>query len=296
MPILLLIKIIFMLLNNRKAFSLIEISLVIIIIAILIAGSLNGIEMVKKAKLATAQSLTEQSVVGQIKDLTIWYETSLARSFIDSESDNGLKISTWRNINPNALITNNATQASNANQPTFFDNRFNDAIPGLYFDGNDFLNFIGTELVKSAYSVFIVEKRMSGGDLLTMIGGLTTAVNSNLILAYRSSTIITQAHYGNDIDFAVPAYSSPIVRMHSFLFNSTYGKKYWLNGGITPDKADATQTASLIAYDNAYLGRYINYFYFGDIAEIIIFKRSLTTEERISVETYLSKKYNIAIQ
>lgn len=280
----------------KKAFSLIEISLVIIIIAILIAGSLNGIEMVKKAKLATAQSLTEQSVVGQIKDLTVWYETSLQSSFIDSERDNGLKISTWKDINPNTLIPNNATQSSSANQPTFFDNRFNDAIPGLYFDGNDFLNFIGTELVKSAYSVFIVEKRMSGGALLTMIGGLTTAVNSNLILAYRNSTAITQAHYGNDIDFAVPAYSSPIVRMHSFLFNGTYGKKYWLNGGVTPDRTDATQTASLIAYNNAYLGRYIDYYYFGDIAEIIIFKRSLTSQERMSIEAYLSKKYNIAIE
>jgi prepilin-type N-terminal cleavage/methylation domain-containing protein len=285
-----------MTLNNKKAFSLIEISLVIIIIAILIAGSLNGIEMVKKAKLATAQSLTEQSVVSQIKDLSAWYETSLQRSFIDSERDNGLKISTWKDINPNALIPNNATQTTSANQPTFFDNRFNDTIPGVYFDGNDFLNFIGTELVKSAYSVFIIEKRMSGGDLLSMIGGLTTAVNSNLILAYRNSNTITQAHYGNDIDFAVPDYSSPITRMHSFLFNSTYGKKYWINGGDLPDKADATQTASLTSYDNAWLGRYYNYYYFGDIAEIIMFKRSLSSEERKAVEAYLSKKYNIAIQ
>jgi len=285
-----------MILKNKNAFSLIEISFVIIIISILIVGSLNGIEMVKKAKLTTAQSLTEQSVVGQIKNLLIWYETSLPRSFIETESDNGLKISTWRNINPDALISNNATQTVSANQPTFFDNRFNDAIPGLYFDGNDFFNFIGNELVRSSYSVFIVEKRMSSGALLTMIGGQTTAVNSNLILAYRSSTVITQAHYGNDIDFAIPAYTSPIARMHSFLFNSTYGKKYWLNGGFTPDKADATQTASLIAYDNAWLGRYIDYFYFGDIAEIIIFKRSLNSEERMSVEAYLSKKYNIAIQ
>ncbi len=280
----------------KKAFSLIEISIVLIIIAVLIIGSLNGIEIVKKAKLSTAQSLTEQSVVAQTKGLIIWYETSLSRSFLENEQDENLKISSWKNINPNLSIANEASQITNANQPTYFKNRFNDAIPALYFDGNDFMDFIGKDLIKSPYSVFIVEKRLSGGDFSTMIGGISTSTNGNLILSYRNSTTITQSHNNNDINISIPAFSSGIIRMHSFLFNNSAGKKYWLNGGDVSDGSDSSQTSFLTSYDNPWIGRYSNYFYNGDIAEIIIFKKYLSNEERKEVENYLSKKYNISIQ
>jgi hypothetical protein len=35
--------------------------------------------------------------------------------------------------------------------------------------------------------------------------------------------------------------------------------------------------------------------YEGNIAEIIIFNRALTTEERRSIESYLGKKYNLTL-
>jgi len=281
---------------NNKAYSLIEISLVITIITVLIVGAFNGMEMVRKAKLVNAQNLTEQSIVPQIPNLITWYETSLPRSFLENQRQNNAKISVWNDINPNSQYANNATQPTLANQPTLIANRFNDALAGIFFDGNDFLNFDGSKLINSGYSVFIVERRMAGNQLATMVGGATTSPNSNLILSYRSNTVITQAHYANDIDIAVPGYSSPVTRIHSFFYNRTFGKKYWLNGGINPDGASASQTTGVLAYNNAWLGRYSNYFFYGDIAEIIFYNRSLKTEERVAVESYLSKKYNVVIQ
>jgi type II secretory pathway pseudopilin PulG len=280
----------------KSAYSLIEIAIVIIIITFLMVGAMNGLDIIRKTRLINARNLTEQSVVPKIKNLITWYETCLDNSFIEGQRDDGSKISIWNDINPSRLIANNASQTTPANQPTLFFKRFNGAIPGLFFDGGDFFNYLGRDLINSSYSIFIVEKRMNGGELLTMIGGASTAVNSNLILSYRSNTAITQAHYGNDIDIAVPGYSSPVTRIHSFLFNKSFGKKYWLNGGENPDGANASQTSALIAYDNAWIGRYISYFYYGDIAEIIFYNRSLTNIERRSVENYLSQKYGIAIQ
>jgi len=281
---------------NKKAYTLIEIALVIIVISIIIAGSLNGVEMIKKARLTSAQTLTQQSVVPNIKGLLIWLETSLPQSFLESERDNGLKISVWRNINPNILSANNPSQNIAINQPTYLDNRFNDSIPGINFDGNDFLNFTGAELINSNYSIFIVEKRMSGGSFLAMIGGSNSSNNGNLLLAYRNSSTITHSHISNEINIAIPSYNSPIARIHSFLLNTTSGKKYWLNGGDNPDGSDSSQTASLVSFDNPWIGKYLDNYFFGDIAEIIIFKRALNSEERISIESYLSKKYNITIQ
>jgi type II secretory pathway pseudopilin PulG len=281
---------------NKKAYSLIEIALVIIVISIIIAGSLNGVEMIKKARLTSAQTLTQQAVIPNIKGLLVWLETSLPQSFLESERDNGLKISVWKNINPNILTANNPSQNIAINQPTYLDNRFNDSIPGINFDGNDFLNFIGSELINSNYSIFIVEKRMSAGNFLAMIGGSSTTSNGNLLLAYRNSSTVTHSHISNEINITVPSYTSPIARIHSFLLNTTSGKKYWLNGGENADGSDSSQTGSLVSFDNPWIGKYNDNYFFGDIAEIIIFKRALTSEERKSVESYLSKKYNILIQ
>lgn len=281
---------------NKKAYSLIEIALVIIVISIIIAGSLNGVEMVKKARLTSAQTLTQQAVIPNINGLLVWLETSLPQSFLESERDNGLKISVWKNINPNILTANNPSQNIAINQPTYLDNRFNDSIPGINFDGNDFLNFIGAELINSNYSFFIVEKRMSGANLLTMIGGSDYASNGNLVLAYRNSSTITHSHITNEIDVTVPSFSSPVARIHSFLLNNSNGKRYWFNGGDNPDGLDTNQKSLLSSYNNPWIGRYLDYYFNGDIAEIIIYKRSLNSEERKSVEGYLSKKYNITIQ
>jgi hypothetical protein len=281
---------------NKKAYSLIEIALVIIVISIIIAGSLNGVEMIKKARVTSAQTLTQQAIVPNIKGLWVWLETTLPQSFLESERDNGLKISVWKNINPNILISNNPNQNIAINQPTYLDNRFNDSIPGINFDGNDFLNFIASELINTGYSFFIVEKRMSGGNLLAMIGGSSTTANGNLVLAYRNSSTVTHSHISNEINITIPNYTSPVARIHSFLLNTTSGKKYWLNGGDNADGSDSSQTASLISFDNPWIGRYIDNYFYGDIAEIIIYKRALNQEERKSVESYLSKKYNILIQ
>jgi hypothetical protein len=46
-------------------------------------------------KITVAQNLTQSSPVPSIKDLSVWYETSLDKSFIDAEESDGTPITTW---------------------------------------------------------------------------------------------------------------------------------------------------------------------------------------------------------
>jgi len=69
---------------------------------------------------------------------------------------------------------------------------------------------------------------------------------------------------GSQLSLTIEAFSSVIPTIYTALFSQTAGMKYWENGGAV------------------------------DITEIIIFTRALKTEERQSIETYLSKKYGIA--
>lgn len=71
---------------NKKAFTIIEISIVILVISVMIAGVITSKSMLTKSRLANAQSLTQQSYVNEISnDLIAWYETWLEGSFIASE-------------------------------------------------------------------------------------------------------------------------------------------------------------------------------------------------------------------
>lgn len=280
----------------KKAFSLIEVSIVILIIGILISAISQGGVFINKSRLSNAQSLTQNSVVNHISDLVAWYETSLESSFpINEQNDQGF-ISTWYDNSPGAITRNNATQSANTNKPKFYENIFNGAIPGIRFDGsNDLMPFDGSAIINSSYTIFVVEQRRSSASSNYFLGGTTLSQNQNLVLGYRNNTTVTQAHFSNDMDVTIAAYSSPKPTIHTFQFDSTNGKKYWSNGGATPDATNSGQTAAITSYTGSALGRYNTGYYNGDLAEVIIFKRILKGDERQNIENYLSKKYGISI-
>ena len=83
----------------KKAFSLVEISVVVIIIGILIAGVSQGIDLYQDMKLITARSLTLNSRVNRIEDLTMWFESTSEKSFENPNPLDGDRIALWKNIN-----------------------------------------------------------------------------------------------------------------------------------------------------------------------------------------------------
>jgi len=283
--------------KSSSAFSLIEVSLVVLIISLIAAGILTTTNLIKKSRLQTAQVLTKNSPVNNISNLVAWFETSLDSSFITNEKSDGTAISTWYDNNPNAASKNNATQSTSTNRPTFTANIFNSGIPGLKFDGsNDTLPFDGSSLINSSYSIFIVEQKTSNKALNCVIGGSASVVNADLHLCYVIDDKIRFGHYSNNLDYqnSVLSYSSPKTRMHSFIFNIAVGKKYWLNGGSSATASDV-QTAAITSFAGSNIGSFVGNIYEGNIAEIIIFNRALTTEERRSIENYLGKKYNLTL-
>jgi prepilin-type N-terminal cleavage/methylation domain-containing protein len=292
--------------KKNSAFSLIELSIVILIIGILIAGVTQSSRLVKQFRIRTAQTMTQSSPVAGIKDLLLWYETSSDASFLSTEAQDNTAISAWNDISPQSAFKNNATQGTTANKPLYIENAFNGALPAIRFDGtNDFMLFDGSALIGSNYTIFVVEQIRASVNpgINPFISGTGTVTDANLHLGYRANTSITQAHFLDDMDYTTTGYNgTPISKIHTFWFSTsavTGGKKYWFNGGTnTPDQANAAQTTALINYTAASLGQHIggttNYLN-GDLAEIIIFTRALKNEERQAVETYLSKKYNIAL-
>ncbi len=147
--------------NLKKAFSLIEISIVLLIIGILISGILVGQDLILDAKIRSAQNLTKTSPVNKIPDLTLWLDVNAEQSLITTEvADRCLEkyvnyqdllgnnvICAWRDINPQKSLGSDTSKkialSINTSHPlTAMPNYVINGIgglPSLYFDGADYL-------------------------------------------------------------------------------------------------------------------------------------------------------------
>ncbi|MBL6664462.1 MAG: hypothetical protein ISQ34_01305, partial [Rickettsiales bacterium] len=270
--------------TNNRAFSMVEISMVLVLLTAIIIGILQTTTLMNDAKLSKAQTLTKRSPVKDMQGLIMWLETSLEESFILKEIENGGHISKWIDIKNNVQKPNHATQTNFNNQPTYQEQAFNDAIPGIRFNGSsDYLTFDGDYIVNSPYSIFVVEKRTSNASENYFIGGTTQSSYQNVIMGYQTNTTFLNSNHNSHLTHSVAAYSEHIERIHSFTFDMTNRKSY-LNGGSV--EASDTVSSPITGFAGASIGRYgsAHKYYQGDLAEIIIFNRALNDKDRNAVE------------
>ncbi len=288
---------------NLKAFSLVELSFSLVIIGVMIAGIVGGSVLIKKSKLATAQSLTNSSPVASTPDLKLWAETSLS-SAVKLNSSNTISTQ-WSDINPQSKIKQNLTSASATTvfATGYSEETIND-LPALNFNsGNYFLIPNSKVLTNSSYTIFLVEKPsalsgVSGDTLVYFTNGAATdsagAAATPLKLLYNytaaSSRYTTLKHSNSTLSFSYN-YQVGSVNIHTIKYNKTSNTSYyWLNGGLA---ADASGSGGNLT--NCYETYFGGGSYRGYISEFILFTRSLTDEERQDIETYLSKKYAIKL-
>ncbi len=292
--------------NNsiKTAFSLIELSIVILIIGVLIAGVVSSSKLYYKFKVQTAATLTRSSPVNGIKDLVLWYETSLDSSFDQDQNFDGNKISVWKDLNPQKIFKNNATQSSASSCsscPTFVEKGLG-GLPTLKFSGAQYLSFQGDDFISSNYTAFIVEQRTTdtlgtqtfvGSGLTGIAFGWYGSGNPN-IYQMHNRVAINNTCCG---DSTSPNKKIGVTRMHTFYFSQTDGAHYWLfdDAGTSYQNAAHTSSAKtpVSAYASPAIGASGSYYYVGNISEIIMFNRALTIEEMTAIEKYLGQKYSI---
>jgi len=137
--------------KKNKAFSLVELSVVILIIGILIAGVTQSGRLIRQIKLSTARSLTSSSDVASIRDVTAWFEATTPGVFTDvngnTDIDDKSKLRAWRDVNPQKAISDKPIMkngevyngsgvltAANNTEPKYIISGIN-GLPAVYFDG-----------------------------------------------------------------------------------------------------------------------------------------------------------------
>jgi prepilin-type N-terminal cleavage/methylation domain-containing protein len=293
--------------NKQKAFSLIELSLVILIIGILITGVVQGSRLLTKMRLNTARSITQSSDVISIPDLVFWLDATREDFLINASNSTNLNnadlIQTWRSYNPqNSLFNASFTQSTSANRPAYLEDGINN-LPTLYFDaatnatsGKTLTMSYATELNPNQFTIFVVTKPM---EATTDFGAIVMNRSEGPLYGF------TLYKSQNTPNFLLMSGNGAwdIRTLNFSTFNNSYilsglhnGSNVWLYlNGKTFDTAATTYISQSINDFRIGSANTGIYYYDGQISEIIFYGRGLKTEERQAVERYLGKKYGIKV-
>ena len=297
---------------HKNAFSLVELSMVILIIGILIAGVSQAIDLYQDSRLATARSLTKNSRVGRIPDLVSWYETTNENVFSEGTTSfkniekiqADQKINRWKDSNPNSIYKYDATQTISANQPKIIFDK-DTSLPIVRFDGNPRFLALPDGTVPfgdSEYTVIFISKYdPTCSERCGVLGsGNYGAHNQTNVFRYNlpSKNVYNYWWY---VDIVSPANEIFPNKFQIFVFD--YNKatrniyingtnvKSSLNSGRESTKSNNTMGLTCSTSSCGGGPEYL----VGSIAELIIYDRALLNDERKSIETYLSKKWSIKI-
>lgn len=303
----------------NKAFSLIELSIVILIIGILIAGVTSGSRLILKLKIASAQNLTKGSPLGSMKDLLLWVEPTLDESFDPTQAQQSYQITQWNDINPTTsskyfFVRNQSSQITYETQGI-------NGLPTIKFDGNTSVDGIpgrtGALFLSRSTSISdIISLPTSMAKMsiiLVLQNNLVSGGNVNYAFYNGNANINPQNGWGYFLHF-------PLGK-RTLYFPQVGGSWYQNNNTITRNPEILTVmyggigVGSLQVFVNGLSEPFPNnnwsssvptsYFLIGNgngteiwngfISEVIIFDRIINTEERKSIESYLGKKYSIKV-
>jgi len=140
------------------------------------------------------------------------------------------------------------------------------------------------------YTVFAVSRRRAAGAYV--LGGSSGGTNTNLVFGFRNSTQATLAHYFNDINGTIPAFTSAAAEPPVVLSGRWQSGARSLNINASTLASDAT-TNGVSSWVNAAIARHTGTFNALDLGEVIIYNRAVSDAERGIIERALMAKWGI---
>ena len=285
---------------HKKAFSLIEISVVIVIIGILIAGVSQGIDLYQDMRLATARSLTQNSRVGRIENLELWLEATSDKSFDKNEAVDGSSITKWYDINPKNTQTNYVF-SSGDNRPKYLKSCPENNLPCIEFSSanSQYLENLNLIPETTDLSIFFVInfKAVNAGCCTAIFTSVGTWQPKELHINVTNSKFQYGVLISPTTDLSLLSSSTPLIKK-PYIIELIDGDifKLYFNGSL--EGSIATNYPK--KFSNFNIGRWFtgttaSRYLDAYIYEIIIFRKKLDDNERKDVEKYLSKKWAIKI-
>jgi prepilin-type N-terminal cleavage/methylation domain-containing protein len=287
---------------SKLGFSLIELSVVILVIGILVIGITQGSRIIKEAKLKSAIALTNSSPVVSTTGLISWWETATKASYSNSTYPvNGSVITSWLDTNPHTIEKNPLTGSGT----TFVASAIN-GLPAINLNGTS--NYLeSTKSINSNDFTYIVVLKFGNNTGSTIRRMITSHNFNNGAVHYNrygdikklEIAISGQTHNGGD---NFPDSTNELTMNKSYIMavssngsTTTHYTNGVVNGSATVSSYLTPKTLfplTIGAWNNSGTRQQ---FFEAQMSEVIIFGCSLSNMERQSIEQYLSQKYAIKL-
>lgn len=272
--------------KKKLAFSLIELSIVILIIGILVAGVTQSSRLVKQFQINSLRQLIINSPVNFIKDLSLWLETTQPESFIENEAVDGTLITQWFDMNK--LASSKPTIISTNGRATYRLNGIN-SLPALYFNGSGWFDINFSITNNHTKTVFAVVKNQNTAQR-NYIFDNDSCTQFCFIIESNSSSA---GHMHNGASTLQGAFQLQKPYVITMIYNGA--NSFFRYNGV---QTSAGYTGYNPMFSNINLGASCQPWvypeaFIGFISEFIIFDRVLKSDEYLDIEKYLSSKWSI---
>jgi prepilin-type N-terminal cleavage/methylation domain-containing protein len=302
---------------TKNAFSLIELSIVILIIGILVAGVTQGSRLIKAFKLSNARTLTQSSPVHSIKGLSFWLDAASETTILNRDDSANIDdedfISSWDNSALRKSSTDACLQSDEDDQPQYDSDAIN-GLPAINIrpdaPGLNLTCELGSSI--SVYNtIFMVIKGKAGSSGSTRFFTIESNTQQRIYFHALGPYVASQQYDGsNYYDIMYLPLNEEEAAIFTQFNRPDSGSaiddlKLYTNGNIDYEDAGFALGYDVSSMPNVDLinpqliigaipgeTNTLNL----DIGEIIIFDRVLKAKEREDIEAYLGKKWQIKLE
>ena len=284
--------------SPKKAFTLIELSIVVVIIGLLIAGISVGKSLVKSSRLSSARSITLSSQIVTIPGMVLWLENSSKDSFNTGQIKDGAAVTSWVNLEPSSNLTKNNLTTATASV-TYKDNSTNN-IPAIGMDvaGNMSVASFANSTTLSTSTIIIVFKPTAALNSTAKTIVDSGSAGSTTSIGIKSDRVVLNA--GTLVETSTITNPAAFVASNSYIlmvyFNGASSKVFSNNitevggSGAVLNAGTNSLSGLTIGADKTPANGIA-----AEISEVIIYNRILKDTERSDVMSYLAKKYKITV-
>lgn len=226
-----------------------------------------------------AAPFTPNDIAGCVR----WYNASAITGLANNDP-----VATWTDLSPSGI---DATQSTPASRPTFQTNVIN-GLPVVGFDANAQFMGVGSLSALTQGEVFVLIKVPNDPALDQAYTG-----------AWRFGTHPSNDHYGYTNGEVYDGSGSdtrkscgnPSLSLAAWrlvdIYSATNDWAFLIDGGVLHSTATNTVGFS----PTCYIGRTTDVviYLLGQIAEVIVYDRKLTSDERIQIQDYIKAKYSL---
>lgn len=241
---------------------------------------------------AQTVELDSDKAPGGVSDgLALWFKSNEGAYNGQLPSQNNGVVSLWDDYVRNY----DAKQEAAGVQPMFSiatDNQ-NNYNPGLIFDGNDdyMVSDLSSNGLESTNTIFIVVTPEADGAAI--------GLGNSSYVGFLNNTVIYSIDGSNATQSAADTWEYGKTKILSAVKSGNAGSEIdiYINGNETAYLLSANGPIS--SFPNTRIGvditggsgKYLN----GNLAEVIVYNKNLSEDQRVRVETYLAVKYGITL-